>query len=155
MTVDFLLREGMKCVVIFLVQITMMQAQNVEFITRVDRDSVPLGQPFKVEFQLKNSQGAFNGPDLSDFQIMGGPNYMSSYTMINGESNMELTYSYILEGKEEGTFIIGPASVKTSKDLLESDPVEITIYFDPEHPTQEPEKKEQPIPTKRKKAIRI
>lgn len=150
---------GIKLIVtsIILSQAWASKAQNIEFITKLDQDSVAIGQPFKIEFQLKNTEGTFHGPDLSDFNVLGGPNYMSSYQMINGQSSIEQVYSYILEGREEGTFTLSPAMVDTPDGKLESQPMTITVYYDPEFktPGQDRNPAQRETITRRKKSIKI
>lgn len=140
-----------------LVFITMtLNAQEVEFKTLLQKDSIALGQPFKIEFQLSNAQGQFNGPDLSSFDILGGPNYTSSFSMINGETSTNMTYSYILSAREEGVHEIVGASVETSEGTIEAQPVSITVYFDPDQPTEirQPNSPSRTKPNS-KKGIRI
>ncbi|MDX1684852.1 MAG: BatD family protein [Saprospiraceae bacterium] len=129
-------------------------AQNVEFNTYVENDSIELGEVFKIEFELKNAQGSFDGPDLSDFYIVGGPNYASSYSIINGKTDYQMTYSYILEPKSVGKFIIGKARVEADGRTLESDPVEIVVISGSGDQDKK-EKVKQKVRSKRKPPIKI
>ena len=73
---------------------------------------MPLGDIFEVKFTLKNGSGArFSPPSFADFAVVGGPNRMNSMTMINGVATNSETISYVLQGKQEGKFSIGSASI--------------------------------------------
>ncbi len=85
---------------------------QVSFTASTDAKQVPLGDIFEVKFTLKNASGArFSPPSFADFAVVGGPNRMNSMTMINGVATNSETISYVLQGKQEGKFSIGSASI--------------------------------------------
>lgn len=129
-------------------------AQDITFEVHLDKDTIRTGETIMLEFKLNNAEGVFDAPEIEGLTIVGGPNYSSQFSMINGQTNMATSYSYYLRGEEEGEYFIGPASVKTKDEILETQPVKIVVIHDPNYQKPSP----QIIPStikKRKKAIRI
>ncbi len=131
-----------------------MVAQDITFEVHLDKDTIRTGETIMLEFKLNNAEGSFDAPEIDGLTIVGGPNYSSHFSMINGQTNMATSYSYYLRGEEEGEYFIGPASVKTQEEVLETEPVKIVVLHDPNYQKPSP----QIIPSsikKRKKGIRI
>ncbi len=120
-------------------------AQDVSFSVEVSTDSLLMGNMIEVKFALKNAHGtAIQTPDFEGFQIVGGPNQSSSFSMINGTTTQEISYTYYLKPIEEGTFYILPASIEVEGEFLETTPIEIIVYPNPDGIIQEmPSKKKQ------------
>jgi hypothetical protein len=129
-------------------------AQEIEFSATVDKDTIAIGETFQLSYELKNAQGKFEAPDLSQFQIYSGPNYSSSYAVINGESSMSMSYTFQLMSTDAGEYYIDPAIVKIGKEHYSTKPIKIVVIVDPNRPFHE-DQKVQPSRTKRKKAIKI
>ena len=128
--------------------------QDVSFTAKVSTDTVALGQSFELVYELKNAQGEFEAPELSDFEIYSGPNFTSSYSMINGVSTMSMSYTYHLKPKKVGAFSIDPAVVAVGGETYSTDPVNIVVVLDPSVPPGDVEPG-TPSQTKRKRGIRI
>ena len=76
----------------------------------VNRNTVAVGEQFQLTYSLNTSGQSFQGPDLKDFFVLGGPNQSTSMQFINGSVSQSISFSYILQGKAEGTFKIGIAT---------------------------------------------
>lgn len=100
-----------------------------EFSAFVDKREVPLGEVFKLTFQLVNGKGGqLAMPDLDDFQLRGGPDQGTSVQMVNGRVTEIRSISYYLQGTRTGNFTIGPATISTPEgDDLKSEPITIRI----------------------------
>ena len=80
---------------------TFALGQEARFSVEVSTDSILLGNFIEVKFILENAKaGNFTPPEFEDFQVVGGPNHASSYSMINGETTQSTTISYYLEPKD-------------------------------------------------------
>ncbi len=106
-------------------------AQNAKFEASVDRTTVGLGEQFSYVLTL---EGQFAGggknlqlPDLTRFHIMAGPNQSTSMQIINGSVSSSVTYAYVLQPKELGTFTIAPASIEAGGATLRSSPVTVQV----------------------------
>lgn len=101
---------------------------QVVFEAGADARQVPIGEIFEVKFTLKNAQGTgFRPPSFVDFNVVGGPNRMNSVTMINGNATSSETYSYVLQGKREGTYTVGSASINVNGKTLNTPPLSIAV----------------------------
>lgn len=88
-------------------------AQDVQFT--VDAPSrVEHGGQFRLTYSI-NQEGDFKGPEVTNFQLLGGPSVSSSTSMqiINGRTNSSTTksYTYYLKADKIGKFKLPVASV--------------------------------------------
>jgi hypothetical protein len=93
----------------------------------VSRNPVAVGEQFQLTFTLNASGSNFEGPSLSDFFVLSGPNQSSSVQIINGNISQSLSFTYYLQAKSEGQFKIGSASIICNGKKLESPPFTITV----------------------------
>jgi len=118
--------------------------QDAKFTVSVSTDSILMGNTIKVSFALENGSGKnFDPPAFKDFDVVGGPNQSSSFSMVNGDVSQSLSYSYYLQPKEVGTFFIEPASIGAGENVLETLPIEINVYPNPDGVEQNIPRKER------------
>jgi BatD DUF11 like domain len=101
---------------------------QITFTASTDAKQVPVGEVFEVKFTLQNAQGqGFRAPNFGDFSVVGGPNQMNSMTTINGAMSSSESYSYVLQGKKEGVFTIGSATINAKGQAQRSFPITINV----------------------------
>lgn len=134
-----------KTMLLFLLVFTagaMIQAQDkpVKFTAEVSTDSILMGNYFEVKFTLENANGQnFEAPDFSEnFNVKSGPNFSSSFSMVNGDMTQSQTITYYLEPRDIGSFYILPASVKAGDEVLETVPLEVLVVPNPDGIQQTP-----------------
>lgn len=88
---------------------------------------VQVGQRFQVSWELNTNGSNFVAPEITDFQVLGGPNQSTSMQFVNGSMSQSISYSYVLRAVQEGEFIIGPAKIKVGGDVVESNTVKINV----------------------------
>lgn len=88
---------------------------------------VQVGQRFRVTWELNAGGSDFIAPEITDFRVLGGPNQSTSMQYINGSMSQSISFSYILQAKEEGEFTIGPAKIKSNGNVVESNEVSIRV----------------------------
>ncbi len=93
----------------------------------VSRNPVAVGEQFQLTFSLNATGNNFEGPSLSDFFVLSGPNQSSSVQIINGSISQSLSFTYYLQAKTEGQFKIGSASIISNGKKLESPPFTISV----------------------------
>ena len=114
-----------------------------DFTVNISNDSILLGNHFQVTFTLKNQSGSdFHAPNFKDYEVLSGPNQSMSSTFINGDMNQTISYSYVVRPKEIGTYYIESADINTENGVLETAPIEINVFPNPDNIKQE-------IPNKR------
>jgi len=89
-------------------------AQSVSF-TATAKTTVRVGENFQLNYKVNAEGKGFNGPNISNFQVLSGPNTStnSSVQIINGKvtSKADYVFAYILRATSEGTFTIPPAII--------------------------------------------
>ena len=102
-------------------------------------ETVTLGQQFRLVFEINTKEGKFLPPDLSDFDVLMGPStsYSQSTQIINGHitSSVSYTYTYILQPKQVGTFVIQPGRLKIRNREIGSNALKITVVKGSTTPT--------------------
>jgi len=92
-----------------------------------------MGNTFEVTFTLENEDGDnFEAPTFKDFEVAGGLSQQSSFSMINGKTTRSNSYTYTLAPKSAGNFYIEPAYIKVGEKTLETLPLAIDVYPNPE-----------------------
>ncbi|MEI3420369.1 MAG: BatD family protein [Butyricimonas faecihominis] len=92
---------------------------------------VEVGEQFRLSFVLNNKGEKLQVPTIKGFDLLAGPSLSTSsnITIINGDmkQNQEYTYTYILEGQEEGEFTIEPATITVDGKEYKSQPLKIKV----------------------------
>ena len=127
----------------FVISLTFAQ-QESSFRVEVSSDSILLGNYFEVKFILENDSGSqFEPPTFEGFNVVGGPNQSSSFSMVNGKVSQSMSYSYYLEPKDIGNYYIEPANVKVGNEVLETEPKLILVLANPDEIYQSPRSTER------------
>ncbi|MBI1225658.1 MAG: hypothetical protein GC192_10520 [Bacteroidetes bacterium] len=110
------------------------QDKPVKFTVSVSTDSILMDNYFEVKFILENADGKnFEAPDFSQhFNIISGPNFSTSMSIVNGDISKKMTITYFVEPKETGLFYILPASVTSNDKVLETSPLEVLVVPNPD-----------------------
>ena len=99
-------------------------AQN---LTASAPSQVQVGQRFQVTWELNASGSNFTPPQISDFQVLGGPNQSTSMQYINGSMSQSVSFSFVLRAAKEGEFTIAPAKIKVGGNVISSNEVKINV----------------------------
>jgi hypothetical protein len=92
---------------------------------------VELGENFRLNYTVNANGSNFVPPDLSNFAVLAGPSTQTStsFQIINGKTSQAIsnTYSYIIQGRKEGTFSIGKAKITVNGTTYESNALSIEV----------------------------
>lgn len=88
---------------------------------------VKVGQRFQVIWQLNASGSDFIAPEITDFQVLSGPNQSTSVEIVNGNMSRKISYTYVVRAAEEGTFRIKPAKIKVDGNWVLSNELSINV----------------------------
>lgn len=69
----------------------------------------------------------WNNPDLQDFEILKGPDNVSSTQMANGKTDEKTLVTYQLIGRSKGTFVVKPVVASCEESSIESEVITIII----------------------------
>ena len=110
-----------------------------QFSIEVSNTEVLLGNYIQVTFTLKNAKGQkFEAPNFKNFDIVGGPNQSSSFSMMNGKTTQSISYTYFLQPKTIGNFYLEPAFIEANGKTMETQPIEILVLENPDGIIQKP-----------------
>jgi len=118
--------------------VVMATAQEAEFRVELSHDTLLLGNYVELRFTIENVQGKFSPPDLSGFKLLTGPNQASSYSIINGQVKQSSSYTYFIEPEAEGSYVIGPATLKTGNREMHTPEVTLIVRSNPDQLIQNP-----------------
>lgn len=102
-------------------------ALGQQFETQLSANQIELGQRLKVSYVLNEKGTNFRGPKFNGFQILSGPNQSTSMQIINGNVSSSITFSYILQAVQVGTFKINGAQIESNGKTLTSNTLNVTV----------------------------
>ncbi len=102
-----------------------VSAEAQKFIASVSKNTVAVGEQFKLSFKLDAKGDNFRPPNLQQFRVYSGPNQSSSMKWVNGVVSNATTYSYILSPKSTGELSIGSASISFDGNSYSSEPIKV------------------------------
>lgn len=105
-------------------------AEEISFTCKAP-STVVVGQQFRLVYTINKDGKDLRVPEISDFDVLFGPStsHSSSFQIVNGKatSNTQITYTYMLAGREPGTYTIAPATITISGDKYTSNSVQIEV----------------------------
>ena len=94
------IRAGL--ITLFLLLGLISNAQNAFLSATASKSTVAVGEQFQVTFTLNCDGQNFRNPDLSNFNVLSGPNRSSSISIVNNSYSQSLSFAFILQAKSEG-----------------------------------------------------
>ena len=109
---------------------------------------VIVGKPFQLTYTVNQRSRDLRTPEFTDFDVLSGPysSTSSSTSFVNGKrtSMFEQTYTFMIMAQREGTYTIGPATVKVNGDQVQSNGVRIQVLPADQTATSQPSNPSQP-----------
>ena len=100
---------------------------NAQELTASGPSQVQVGQRFEVTWNLNANGSNFTAPEISDFQVLGGPNQSTSMQYVNGSMSQSISFSFVLAAVKEGEFKIAPAKIKVGGKVIDSNALKIKV----------------------------
>ncbi|HPR32607.1 MAG TPA: BatD family protein [Prolixibacteraceae bacterium] len=120
-----------KWIILFLLLTGLSSLANDIRFTMSAPEIVASGEQFSLTLSLNASGQDLRMPDIPDFDILMGPSVSQSrsFRSENGRMTQTVDYSYtfILRGTKEGTFTIPPATIKSGKEIYQSNSISIKV----------------------------
>jgi len=107
-------------------------ANGQELKVNVSSDSILLGNYLICTFEMNNLEAEFDAPSFKDFDVVSGPNFSSSFQSINGQTSSSKKITYYLRPKSIGETFIPPSYAVADSITLETQPLSINTYPNPE-----------------------
>jgi hypothetical protein len=115
------------CIGVF---IQLAQTQEIKITASLDRNPVTEGEQFVYQIEISGSSQNLPDvqfPDLSDFQVVGGPSTSSSVQIVNFKISSSRTHTIMLLPRKTGTFQIAPARTSYKGKEFSSDKIVVTV----------------------------
>ena len=100
----------------------------------LNQNEVPLNRQFVLNVEVSGTQRLDQDPvlpDLSAFAAFLGSSTSSAMQVVNGRTSMSLTVQHRFQATAEGTFEIGPVTVRAGGRQLRTEPLAIRIIDGP------------------------
>lgn len=110
-----------------LISFCAVQSYAQSVYAQVNSKKVQVGAQFEYAIVITVSAANFSPPNFKDFDVVYGPNQSNSVQYVNGAMSQQLIISYGLVAKKEGKFTIGPASIATGNQKLETNSIGIEV----------------------------
>ncbi|MFN5355596.1 MAG: BatD family protein [Bacteroidota bacterium] len=102
-------------------------AQTPFLAGTASKNSVAQGEQFTVTYSFNGQGRSFQGPDLSEFNVLGGPSQSNNVQIVNGNFSQSISFTYYLSGKNPGSYKIGPASIDAEGKRIASNVIQMTV----------------------------
>jgi len=132
--------------------------QDIAFSAKVDKDTLRIGETFKIEFLLEG--GNFKNfilPDFEGFEIVNGPFQSSQMQIINGDISQSASYTYHLRPTHHGDFTILAATTEMKEEIIRTESIHLFVLDEKIDPNNKPMERERldpfgfPFPKEEKK----
>jgi hypothetical protein len=97
------------------------------FTATAQGKEIPLNYAFDVTFTVENGDlQKFAPPRFDGFDVMG-PSTSQNYSIINGRTSKSVSYTYTLQPKKQGDFVIPPATAIVNGNQMQSNSIAVKI----------------------------
>jgi hypothetical protein len=107
-----------------------LEAQNIQF-TGSANSVVETGEQFRLTYSVNADGSNFIGPAIQNFMVLAGPSQSSSSSVqyMNGhvEQSTTLSFTFILQAVQPGTYTFPPASITVNGKKIQSNSVTIKV----------------------------
>ncbi len=150
-------KSAILCTCLLLSYFAMAQ-QDIAFSAKVDKDTLRIGETFKIEFLLEGGKFKnFSLPDFEGFEIVNGPFQSSQMQVMNGEVSQRASYTYHLRPAQNGDFTILAARTEVGGKTMRTEPIQLFVLDEKIDPNYTPMEQERidpfgfPFPKEEKK----
>ncbi|MFA9188884.1 BatD family protein [Flavobacterium sp. FBOR7N2.3] len=109
-------------------------AQQVQFETKVSKNTLGLNERLRVDFVMNIDGDNFDEPSFEGFRVIAGPSQQVSQSWVNGKSSFEKIYSYYLMPNQKGNLVIKQATIEYNGQVYKTSPVRINVTAAVEQP---------------------
>ena len=107
-----------------------LTAQDIQFVGTAN-NVVEAGEQFRLTYTLNTDGSNFVGPAILNFAVVAGPSQSSSsnvqYTNGHVMQSVTLSYTFVLQAVQPGTYTLPPASITVSGKKVLSNSITIKV----------------------------
>jgi hypothetical protein len=104
-------------------------AEDIRFTVAVSSSRISIQDFLQVEYLIENSRkvSQFIPPDLSNFEVVEGPEQASGWNMENGVLKEYVSFSYLLKPRKQGRFLIPQATARIDGKVYRTKSIMIEV----------------------------
>lgn len=106
---------------------SIVPAQEITFVTGVDRTTMAAGEQLTLTLTMANVQGNVSAPALGGLTVLRGPTSRTDFVIAGGRQVARTRYTWVLTAVSPGKYTIGPAVAKVGNASIETDPITIDV----------------------------
>lgn len=120
----------LRYIYILLMGLTLGYAAQTQVRVTVDRNKIYEGDSVTLTISVEDGNGypQLDISEITDFQIISGPNQSSNMQWVNGEVSSTHSLVYIMIPKKKGEISIPQMTIKADGKTYKSDPITITVF---------------------------
>ncbi|MEQ1554470.1 MAG: BatD family protein [Ferruginibacter sp.] len=113
---------------LFVVHTNIVQSQT-KFIATITPSNAAINEYVTLKLTVENGENITQiiPPNLSEFDVVSGPNQETAVNNVNGIVSQYVSLSYILQPKKAGNFIIGNATAVVSQKKYKSNSLKLVV----------------------------
>lgn len=97
------------------------------FTATVETNQIPQNYSFEITYTVENGNlQKFMPPSFDGFEV-GGPAQSTNVSIINGRVSKSVSYTYTLQPRKQGDFVIAPATAIINGNEMKSNSVSIKV----------------------------
>jgi hypothetical protein len=97
------------------------------FTATAQGKEIPLNYTFDITYTVENGDlQKFNPPKFDGFDVYG-PSTSQNYSIVNGRTSKSISYTYTLQPKKQGDFVIPAATAIVNGNQMRSDSIYISV----------------------------
>jgi len=114
--------------VVLISHISYLISYSQRFTATTQAREVPVNYTFDVTYTVENGNlQKLSPPNFSDFTVLGQPSTSQNYSIINGRTSKSVSYTYTLQPKKQGDFVIAAATAMVDGNQMQSNTITLKI----------------------------
>lgn len=130
-----------KSIAFALILTTCFSSFAQRFTATADISQVPLNYTFEVTYTVENADLQKFAPPRFDGFDASGPSTSQNYSIINGRTSKSVSYTYTLQPKRQGDFVIPAATAIINGSQVQSNTISIKVVA----PSKQPQSSNDPF----------
>ena len=132
--------------IVFLLTIVNLPAQETRVTASVDSDSVGVQDQFEFSITVSGKDsGDAEAPrmqSLRNFRVVSGPSVSTQFQWVNGRTSSSKSFTYILIPEKEGQFTVDPVEVRVGDKVYKTQPLQVRVTS---APRTSPPRRQRPL----------
>ena len=136
---------GKIALLLFIFHFSFLTIYAQRFTATAETNQVPQNYSFEITYAVENGNlQKFTPPNFDGFEV-GGPAQSTNVSIINGRVSKSVSYTYTLQPRKQGDFIIGPATAVINGNEMKSNSISIKVTAPEKRQQQQSQQNNDPF----------